>query len=685
MKRIRTALCLILAAALLAGCAFLPSDSEPETPAPTDPLTGLVLEWQGQRPVAVAIENSTASTTQWGLSSASVVLEALTEVGTSTELCLVYPALAATPKVGPVAAGQDIYWRLLVGQQPIPVQRGGGQFDQNFLDYYSIRAVDALEAGRTAFDCGSEWSNAPLWYTSGEAISNVLDELSISSVLTESRVTSAASAAADSASSGADAVLSIPALLPQEADGKLPDATAPDAVNVRVCFDDNNATGFAYDPDSGPAEMRLFAALPEGAAGKTLVLRCAEPSALSAMLSSESVLATQTKLSSYYFRRSLYALVFFLLCVLCAVELGVLMVTMRSIFTPEVQHQTRVMIGLMLDVGIWVLTDSELLTLFTDKASFVAFLSLLSFGLIVPLTLEFIRCTLKEECRGLRLLQQVQMLLLTADILGWLLRGWAMFWLLPLMHLTILASIPLTLRDLFAAYKKTRSEDVRDILVGFGALAVCAAAALVFFYGDHAGWQYAVFYCVGLLCFLLQLGRTVIHRVRQAIDEQAQLENYKNLAYVDSLTGLFNYTAFKYMKSRWPERTDWTYIVMDVNWLKQTNDQYGHRAGDELLCCAARCIREAFYRAEDCFRIGGDEFAVIATAADEDAVKAAVEKLRNLCAEWDAKEEYPVSIAVGYAMQAGRTMTADELFMEADAAMYRNKAEIKKAVGGIIR
>ena len=442
---------------------------------------------------------------------------------------------------------------------------------------------------------------------------------------------------------------------------------------------------YTYDPGSGPAEMRLFAALPEGAAGKTLVLRCAEPSALSAMLSSESVLATQTKLSSYYFRRSLYALVFFLLCVLCAVELGVLMVTMRSIFTPEVRHQTRVLIGLMLDAGIWILTDSELLTLFTDKASFVAFLSLLSFGLIVPLTLEFIRCTLKEECRGLRLLQQVQMLLLTADILGWLLRGWAMFWLLPLMHLTILASIPLTLRDLFAAYKKTRSEDVRDILVGFGALAVCAAAALVFFYGDHAGWQYAVFYCVGLLCFLLQLGRTVIHRVRQAVNEQAQLENYKKLAYADSLTGLFNYTAFKYMKSRWPERTDWTYIVIDVNWLKQTNDQYGHRAGDELLCCAARCIREAFYRAEDCFRIGGDEFAVIAAATDEEAVKAAVETLRRLCAEWDAKEEYPVSIAVGYAMQAGRTMTADELFMEADAAMYRNKAEIKKAVGGISR
>ena len=255
MKRIRTALCLILTAVLLAGCAFLPSESEPEALAPADPLTGHPLEWPGQRPVAVTIENSTASATQWGISSASVVLEALTEAGMATELCLVYPALAATPKVGPVAAGQDIYWRLLVGQQPLPVQRGGGQFDQNYLDYYSIRAVDALEAGRIAFDCGSEWSNAPLWYTSGEAISNVLDELSISSALTESRVTSAVSAAADSASSGADAVLSLPALLPQEADGKLPDATAPDAVNVRVCFDDDNATGFSYDADSSTYKM----------------------------------------------------------------------------------------------------------------------------------------------------------------------------------------------------------------------------------------------------------------------------------------------------------------------------------------------------------------------------------------------------------------------------------------------
>ena len=107
--------------------------------------------------------------------------------------------------------------------------------------------------------------------------------------------------------------------------------------------------------------------------------------------------------------------------------------------------------------------------------------------------------------------------------------------------------------------------------------------------------------------------------------------------------------------------------------------------GDAVLAEVGSTIYAVFSKVGYCYRIGGDEFAVIAAATDEDAVKAAVETLRRLCAEWDAKEEYPVSIAVGYAMQAGRTMTADELFMEADAAMYQNKAEIKKAVGGISR
>lgn len=264
MKRIWTALktflSLLLCAAFLVGCSLLPERSAPEEAPATDPLTGMEALYPGQRPVAITIENNTTSTTQWGLSSASLVLEARTEVYGSTRLCLVYPSVKAVPQVGPVAAGEDLYWRLLVGQQVIPVQRGGGSFDQNYLDYYSLRAVDALEVGKNAFSCGSVWSNTPLWYTNGSALSRVLKGLGISPALTESRVTSGSSAADSGAASatssdGSDTVLRVPQLLPQEAEPKLPDATAHDAVHVLLCFDDDNATGFDYDSSTGTYQM----------------------------------------------------------------------------------------------------------------------------------------------------------------------------------------------------------------------------------------------------------------------------------------------------------------------------------------------------------------------------------------------------------------------------------------------
>ena len=251
---LRAAVSLGLCAALLTGCSLrLPQpDSVPSVAL--DPLTGQEMVWPGQRPAAVVIENASGNTTQWGIGSASVVLEALTENDEPTSLCLVYPSVGAMPQVGPVAAGQDLYWRLLAGQQAIPIQLGGGRFNQNYLDYYSIRAVDALEAGRNAFSCMDTWSNSPLWYTSGEAVSGVLSSLSISPSVSESRVTSGVSSAAAASSSAAD-VLQLPPLLPQEAGGRLPDATAHDAVNVRVAFDAKNATGFVYDEASGQYQM----------------------------------------------------------------------------------------------------------------------------------------------------------------------------------------------------------------------------------------------------------------------------------------------------------------------------------------------------------------------------------------------------------------------------------------------
>ena len=136
------------------------------------------------------------------------------------------------------------------------------------------------------------------------------------------------------------------------------------------------------------------------------------------------------------------------------------------------------------------------------------------------------------------------------------------------------------------------------------------------------------------------------------------------------------------MKSRWPERTDWTYIVIDVNWLKQTNDQYGHRAGDELLCCAARCIREAFYRAEDCFRIGGDEFAVIMVDVGRELSHTVSDKIEliNDALSHPTDGLPAVSLSVGVAFSDCEN-PGESIFKDADQALYRVKQNGKHDCG----
>lgn len=226
----------VLCAVLLGSCGSTAA-APAESTAPADPLTGQQLLYPEQRAAAVVIENTTDSTTQWGIGSASVVLEALTESGSSTELCLVYPALEAMPIVGPVTRGQDLYWRLLSGQQVLPIQCGSSAYAKRYLEYYNLRAVDAQEVGRNAFvSTGYSWNSTPLWRTSGKAVASVLDSLSISTAVNQS------ASGSESETAGV-----LPALLPQRDTGYLPDANAADAVKVTVNFQSGGATGFVYD------------------------------------------------------------------------------------------------------------------------------------------------------------------------------------------------------------------------------------------------------------------------------------------------------------------------------------------------------------------------------------------------------------------------------------------------------
>ena len=397
---------------------------------------------------------------------------------------------------------------------------------------------------------------------------------------------------------------------------------------------------------------------------------------LRTVLRSETFTASQESVVLQALHNGMYALLFFEFCVLLAAALLAVYASIRNSLKERVRRQIRALAAVVLDAGIWVLTDSDLLALKTDRIVLVSFVSLVSFGLLVPLTVEFIRFALREAPPVLRNVQAAELLLLGVDIVGWYFGGLAMFWMLVPMHMVLLCSIVLCIKATWKEYRRYPGKELMDILAAFVCLTVCSLAALVLFY-LQMGRSYAKMYCIGLLLFLILQGWAVARRVQQDLNDQYQLETYKKLAYLDALTGLSNYAAFKNHQQQWAARQDWVYIMLDVNGLKSANDHFGHAVGDELIQSAASCIREAFYRADGWYRIGGDEFAVVWPNADEQLVRRSVERLRKLCREQENGGTCAVSVAVGYAFQKGRAMTSEELLHEADVRMYRNKARLK--------
>lgn len=106
---------------------------------------------------------------------------------------------------------------------------------------------------------------------------------------------------------------------------------------------------------------------------------------------------------------------------------------------------------------------------------------------------------------------------------------------------------------------------------------------------------------------------------------------------------------------------------LDMNGLKELNDNYGHSAGDEALVRIGECLRAETDRDTLAYRIGGDEFAVLFFHDREETITHVIEQVR----ENVTRSGY--SISAGYALRGDRDL--DETIRESDRRMYENKAK----------
>ncbi len=176
--------------------------------------------------------------------------------------------------------------------------------------------------------------------------------------------------------------------------------------------------------------------------------------------------------------------------------------------------------------------------------------------------------------------------------------------------------------------------------------------------------------------------RDVTERLRMEQDLIDMSARLRDMTLTDELTELRNRRGFVTIGAQLLEVADRqeslaSLLFLDVDNLKELNDQYGHPAGDTGLRAVARALRQALRRADVAARIGGDEFVALGVGIDEsgrDAVELRVRE--HLCADSTvAAVGRPIEVSIGWALRGpGEPRTVEDLLADADRAMYRVKA-----------
>ena len=150
----------------------------------------------------------------------------------------------------------------------------------------------------------------------------------------------------------------------------------------------------------------------------------------------------------------------------------------------------------------------------------------------------------------------------------------------------------------------------------------------------------------------------------------------QQLSEIDQLTGLNNRNCYEWRLDAYPEkcRKSLCCVYIDVNGLHSLNNTKGHRAGDEMLCSIAKDIKNLF-GSRDSYRIGGDEYVVLAVDEEETAVRAKLAELEKTV------QGQGYHIAMGYEFQGAEDLDMKSLIAGAEKKMFANKNDFYEKTG----
>lgn len=164
------------------------------------------------------------------------------------------------------------------------------------------------------------------------------------------------------------------------------------------------------------------------------------------------------------------------------------------------------------------------------------------------------------------------------------------------------------------------------------------------------------------------------------------------LATTDGLTELFNHRFFQEQIKNKIEyankiKSEFSLILLDIDFFKKFNDKYGHQAGDAVLRHVAKTLKSCVRTEDYVCRYGGEEMTIILNNTKNDAAIKIAQKICDTIAgkkyELTPDLEVNITVSLGVATYPHNGLTSTELIEYADKCLYKAKENGRNQVGFI--
>jgi diguanylate cyclase (GGDEF)-like protein len=174
--------------------------------------------------------------------------------------------------------------------------------------------------------------------------------------------------------------------------------------------------------------------------------------------------------------------------------------------------------------------------------------------------------------------------------------------------------------------------------------------------------------------FLITLSMTVIVTWKKEL-------TLKKITMTDSLTSWSNRRALDIHASKEYERAKrnkcrFGFVLLDIDHFKQINDKFGHKVGDHALVEFCRTVEQVNREYDYEFRLGGEEFAVLVSDTQEQAIMQIAERIRALVKSQKIETEngtLSMTVSIGVAISSDADFSWESVLNRADKALYQAK------------